>query len=490
MSDVVSKLNIDNIDYDIKDRLSRNPNWNETYEEGSLPVAEEYVGTSIHKITDALNSLSDDYATKNELSTAVTMLQTNFRNGVDLIATACDEMGSTPAGQYPYTPEAVADAIRAIPSGGGTPYSMFPQEMLGFIYGGDSCDFHYNIVDNDNIVIAHIIPTTDDSSITMNFSIQLRSYYSGTITFSIIIDNETTISNVASAVIEEGNEEIVSFSYTFSPALTPEYHIITLKANTTEGLYQVDIICPLCNLYGYNFIGAVNVGYYLINGAFSNYYIPSNFINPSNPITYKLDYVHGCGRPSIEDIANAMNNHYVNQFDTGTCFYMKGIDAYEEYNEQTGEYDIITPDILDVFMFNDGKFRYNHSTARSDEHDISEYHYFILPTANIFLNSFDHINIHGRMVSKSGNINSYARIEHLDLIRQNLNTVEKYGDPYSDSIYLDDFSEGEEFTFTTELYKPVNNYISFICIAILSTKIDSDPFTLEIDKIWGTNEND
>ena len=483
MSDVVSKLNIDNIDYDIKDRLSRNPNWDETYEEGSLPVAEEYVGTSIHKITDALNS----YATKNELSTAVTTLQTNFQNGVDLIAKACDDRGSTPAGQYPYTPEAVADAIRAIPSGGGTPYSMFPQEVLGFIYGGDSCDFHYNIVDNDNVVVAHIIPTTDDSSITMNFSIQLRSYYSGTVTFSIIIDNETTIPNIASAVMDAstGDEKVVSFSYTFSPALTPEYHVITLKVNMTEGLYQVDIVSPLCNLYGYNFISAVNVGYYLINGAFSNYYIPSNFINPSNCITYELDHGSGCGFP-LEDETAAMNNHYANQFDTGTCFYMKGIDAYEKYNEETGEYDVIVPDILDVFMFNNGKFRYTHSVVRSIGYEVSEYHYFILPVTNIFLNSFEQINIHGRMVSKSGNINGYARIAHFDLMRQNLNRVERYGSSEYDGIYLNDLSEGDEFTLISDLHKPTSNYISFIGIAIISTKIDNDPFTLEIDKIWGT----
>lgn len=464
MANEIEMINVLGIDYEVVDATARK-NIN-----------------SLDERVDIVEGLCDTFATKNELSA----VRQSFQNGVDLIAEACDDRGSTPAGQYPYTPQAVADAIRAIPSGGGTPYSMFPQEVLGFIYGGDSCDFHYNIVNNDNVVVAHIIPTTDDSSITMNFSIQLRSYYSGTITFSIIIDNETTISNVASAVIEEGNEEIVSFSYTFSPALTPEYHIITLKANMTEDLYQVDIICPLCNLYGYNFIGAVNVGYYLINGTFSNYYIPSNFINPSNSITYELDHGSGCGFP-LEDVTAAMNNHYANQFDTGTCFYMKGIDAYEKYNEETGEYDVIVPDILDVFTFNNGKFRYTHSIVRSDEYDTGEYHYFILPIANIFLNSFEQINIHGRMVSKSGNINSYAKIAHFDLIRQNLNRVEKYGDSDYDVVYLNDLSEGDEFTLTANLYEPVSNYISFICIAIVSTKIDNDPFILEIDKIWGTN---
>lgn len=467
MANEIEMINVSGTDYEVADATAR-----------------ENIN-SLDERVDIVEGLCETFATKNELGA----VRQSFQDGVDLIVDACEYKGSTPAGQYPYTPQAVADAIRAIPSGGGTPYSMFPQEMLGFMYGGDTCDYHDYIYNNDNVAVAHIIPTTDDSSIIMNFSIQLKSYYSGTVTFSIIIDNETTIPNVASVTMEENDEKVVSFSYTFSPALTPEYHVITLKANMTGSLYQVDITCPLCNLYGYNFIGVVNVGYYLINGAFSNYYIPSNFINPSNPIVYELDHDDGCGFP-LEDIANAMNNHYVNQFDTGTCFYMKGIDVYEKYNEETGEYDMIVPDILDVFMFNNGKFRYSHSTARSDEHDINEHHYFILPIANIFLNSFEQINIHGRMVSKSGNINSYAVVEHFNLIRQNLNRVQKYRDGDHDSVFLNDFSEGDEFTLTADLYKPISNYTSFICISITNTKIDSDPFTLEIDKIWGTNEND
>jgi hypothetical protein len=359
MANEIEMINVSGTDYEVADATAR-----------------ENIN-SLDERVNIVESLCDTFATESELSAVRQDLERSFRNGVDLIAEACKDRGSTPAGQYPYTPQAVADAIKAIPSGGGgTPYSMFPQEVLGFTYGEvGSCDFHDHISDNDNVVVAHIIPTTDDSSIAMNFSIQLSSYYSGTITFSIIIDNKTTISNVASAVMEEGDGAVVSFSYTFSPSLTPEYHVITLKANMTKGFYQVDITCPLCNLYGYNFIAVVNVGDYLINGAFSNYYIPSNFINPSNPITYELDHGTGCGFP-LEDIVNAMNNHYVSQFDTGTCFYMKGIDAYEEYNEETGEYNMVIPDILDVFTFNDGKFRYNHSTARSND-GIYEHHYFL-----------------------------------------------------------------------------------------------------------------
>ena len=143
MSDV-SKINIDNIDYDIKDELSRNPNWDETYEEGSLPVAKEYVGTSIHKIRDILNDFSDDYATKNELSTAVTALQTNFQTGVDLIVEACEDKGSTPAGQYPYTPQAVADAIDAIQTGGN--YMTKEIREDGTYYASDDGVDAYDIV--------------------------------------------------------------------------------------------------------------------------------------------------------------------------------------------------------------------------------------------------------------------------------------------------------------------------------------------------------
>ncbi|HRT02962.1 MAG TPA: hypothetical protein P5513_03385 [Candidatus Diapherotrites archaeon] len=69
---------------------------------------------------DAIDVNYDDTVTQlgvSNVQRAIEQLKANFQTGVDLIVEACEDKGSTPAGQYPYTPQAVADAIDAIQTG-------------------------------------------------------------------------------------------------------------------------------------------------------------------------------------------------------------------------------------------------------------------------------------------------------------------------------------------------------------------------------------
>ena len=128
----VSKLNINNIDYDIKDTKSRFPQWTSDPVAG-LPVSEEYIGTSVKKITQYLNNLGN-LAFKNSLTSeeiitslgyiptrqsdfeeAIATLQENFQAGVDAVYNAVAAKGSTPAS---HSLSDVVDAIGRISTGG------------------------------------------------------------------------------------------------------------------------------------------------------------------------------------------------------------------------------------------------------------------------------------------------------------------------------------------------------------------------------------
>lgn len=510
---VVSKMNIDNTYYDIKDSLSRNPQWNEEYEPGSIPVEGEYIGTSIHKIADVLSDLSDDFATKNELSTAVTTLQTNFQAGVDKVANACIGKGSTPV--EPYTPDSVADAINAI-SGGGTlvekvitengvydpqeddadgyslvtvatpsrePYSMFPQEIPDWNFSYDHCQDNTNIrfINGQNVFKAHIL-ASEDNLIKLNFFGLVMNPTSSSGSLSLVIDDDssTTISDIGTYSFSEEDSDLTPYSltYTLPIQLSAGYHTIALRPDNTTG-YDVTFAASLFNIYGYNFSEVVNAGYYLLDGVFSIYYIPDNFINPSNPIVYELGHGGGgCGGGSMEGVDTAMNSHYTSQFDTGICFHMEGIDSSLETEE--------LPDIEDTLVFNNGKFIYNHSTARTQYSEIFEYHYFILPVTKQFFKSFSYINIHGKLVSKTGEVNSSAQVFPFALLRNNQNRVSmSYYE--EDHEYINNLSEGDEFTVTTDLHLPQSDDVSFIGFCVYGISTDDSPFILEIDKIWGSS---
>ena len=481
----INLINCDNSDYGLADDKVR----------GRVTTIENLLNNkNISNINEMAFEEKKDQTSKDDLNNAVTTLnntiedmQENFTDSVDQIAQACIGAGSTPEGEPPYSPEAVAVAIAKIPQGGGgIPYSMFPQQVLGFIYGGDSCSYDYQIEDNDDVIVAHIVPTTNDSSIVMNFKIQLYSNDAGTVTFSLIVDDVVVVQDIASATFSGEYEEqkIVSFNYTFDPALTNEYHVIALRANMSSGLYSVSPLCPLCSLYGSNFEEVQNVGCYLVNNIFSNYYIPSGFTipnnPPTNPIVYQLDN-EGSTWGSCqygEEVDTAMNSYYYDQFDSGVSFYMKGITNYEDPET----HESITPSIADILIFSNGKFIYNHSEAKT--YEVMEYHHFILPVIGKFFNMFRRLCIHGKMVSRSGSINHNNKICPLILERVSQNRVEE-PDSYDDSIYCSDLEENEEFTLYIEIPTPENNNIQFIGFSFLNMNSNDDAFTIEIDKIQG-----
>ena len=480
----INLINCDNSDYGLADDKVR----------GRVTTIENLLNNkNISNINEMAFEEKKDQTSKDDLNNAVTTLnntivemQENFMDSVDQIAEACRGAGSAPEGEPPYSPEAVAEAIAKIPQGGGggTPYSMLPQEVLGFIYGGDACSYNNQIEDNDDVIIAHVVPTTNDSSIAMNFKIQLQSYYAGTVTFSLVVDDVVVAQNIVSVTFleEEYNQKIVSFNYTFDPSLTNEYHVIALRANMSSGLYSVYTLCPLCSLYGSNFEEVQNVGCYLVNNIFSSYYTPSGFTTPNNPptnpIVYQLDNegsMDSCWYG--EEVDTVMSSSYYDQFDSGVSFYMNGVTNYQDPET----YEPITPNIADTLIFSNGKFIYNHSEAKT--YNVMEYHYFILPVIGKFFNMFRKLCIHGKMVSKSGSINYDSKIYPLILERVSQNRVEKRES--DDYIYCSDLQEDDEFTAHINIPTPENDNIQFIGFYFFNMGSDSDAFTIEIDKIQG-----
>lgn len=213
--------------------------------------------------------------------------------------------------------------------------------------------------------------------------------------------------------------------------------------------------------------------YYFIKDYFSRQFTPNNFVKPFNPIIYPLQNTDLCGFP-LEEVDTVMNRDYVERFDDGISFYMKGTSGYMDAE---GQYDPV-----DTLIFNNNKFVYTHSISSSYREDVSEYHYFILPVKdNFFKDFYDYyLEIHGKMVSKSGN-NIYGQIKPVMLRRVNQNRVEE--DYFYNETYIDNLNINEEFIVSDHLPSSEDDCTNFIgfCICV-NTK--SDPFTLEIDSLY------
>ena len=416
-------------------------------------------------------------------------MKETFQGGVEACYNACVTKGSTPAS---YALGDVVQGILDIPTG-GEPYAMFPQEISGrdfYPSGYYELTDYLPLTENNDLVVAHIIPT-GDTNITVLFSGDIGTSYTGTVTFSLVIDNTTTIPNIGTVTIDQldyGERQHFSMSYTLSSSLSSGYHTLALRATFESGFSGGEIYWALCSFYGTGFVAVQNPGYYLINGAFSSYYTPSNFISPINPITYQLlNDLQYCGWP-CEELNTAMNAHFSSQFDTGVCFHMEGISGYEQYDPETGDPEVIIPDIEDTLIYSNGKFVYSHSQKRTfpDAHDIvTEAHHFILPIISKFFELYNSIYIHGRMVSRSGDINGSGEIEPFVLKRLNQSTVDLV--EYGDYQYLDSLNTDDEFTVCYNFPDIQNNYIQFIGFSLLYLDTGNDPFTIEIDKIWGSN---
>lgn len=168
----VSKLNINNIDYDIKDPKSRNPRWNEVDpSEQNLPVEGEYIGTSIKKITARLNDLgalaykdnlsgveiinylgytpADDAEFHREIQT----LQENFQAGVDAIYNACRTKGSTPASK------SLSDVVNGILNieTGGTYMTKEISEDGTYYPTDDGVDAYNLVIVSKDVGIPHTV---------------------------------------------------------------------------------------------------------------------------------------------------------------------------------------------------------------------------------------------------------------------------------------------------------------------------------------------
>ena len=551
----VSKLNINNIDYDIKDPKSRNPRWNEVDpSEQSLPIEGEYIGTSIKKITARLNDLgalaykdnlsdveiinylgytpADDAEFHREIQT----LQENFQAGVDAIYNACRAKGSTPAskslsdvvaginniptggnymtksvtanGSYYATDDGVDaynivqvnvdpnvcetlsitsngtyDAEDAgyngykeitvnVPSSGGENTFMYPQEVNAYYYdvGGYGLVECYITLDYDtDIIIAHLYVNDSDNSITYNLK------GSGTIgdkdpdAFSIVIDNagqpiQATTTYSPCTLHTNDPSDLTDFIITCTlPTLNTGYHTLTLRSNTYG---EIDYFQNI--LYGNNF-ESISPCAYLENGNF-DYFAPLSLIIPTNPITYELQ------GSTPEDVCDVMNNNYSDTFDSGNSYYMNWITPYEEEGTQVP--------IGDTFEYDNGKLVYTHNGDRNYEDTVYEEHHFILPIDGSIFNYCKYINIHCRIDEQAAN--GYISVRAIERIETD--EVE-----YSDGS-LNPPHEGvggglhyDEFVVSLETGLIYNSDINFIEIVLTEVPTDSTSFTLEIDKIWGSN---
>ncbi|MBR2246570.1 MAG: hypothetical protein IJ880_06045 [Bacilli bacterium] len=430
-----------------------------------------------------------------EVNQEITEMKATFQAGVEACYNACVTKGSTPAS---YALRDVVQGILNISSGGGDAYSMFPQEILGenlYPTGCYQLTDYLPLTDSDNLVIAHIIPT-GDTNITVLFNGDIETSYAGTITFSLVIDNTTTIPNIGTITIghlDYGERQSFSMSYTLTNSLSSGYHTLALRATFGSGLYGGQIYWALCSFYGTGFIAVQNPGYYLINGAISSYYTPSNFVTPTNPTTYQLYcYYDQGGCAVIEDIEEAMNNHYSDTFDSGVSYHIEAIDGYwvETENPETGEtdYEYIVPDISDTLTYTNGKFVYDHSVTRTFPDGsgvgVKEQHYFILPINPLFLGLYDYVNIHGKLAYKDDTID-YTTLKIVFFERVDEDEIE-FNNNYNDMSFSS-LDENDEFILSFDMSDFNNNSINFIGIYFSNMDSSDDPYTVEIDKIWGSN---
>lgn len=422
-------------------------------------------------------------------------MKRSFRAGVDACYDACEVKGSRPAS---HALDDVVQGILDIPTGGGSGdcYSMFPQEIRG--YNDEACtsfEGYLTFNDGSDIYTAHII-SSDSNSINVNCLCKIKSYYIGTVSFSLVIDGTTVIPNIASVYVD-GYAKEFTFSYTLLSPLSNGYHVLSVRSDLPSDMYYGEMGWPMCTFYGNGFTAAQYLGYYLINGTFCTYYTPSNFVVPTNPITYELyNYFEPGGCIMYEDVEEAINNHYSNTFDSGNSYHIEGIEGYltEIIDPETGDTDweYIVPSIADTLSYTNGKIIYNHSDARrfpstgGCDVGVKEQHCFILPINAMFLGLYNYINIHGKLSRKDGVMNYDDILDLVFFERIAQDELSCREDSYYSYIDLTYFGENEEFTLSFDISNISNNRINFIGIHFRSIDSADDPFTIEIDKIWGS----
>lgn len=477
MANEIEMINVSGIDYEVVDATARiNIN-------------------SLDERVDIVEGLCDTFATKNELRAVRQDLESSFQDGVDLIAEACDDRGSTPAGQYPYTPQAVADAIRAIPYGGGPCYSMIPQEIHR--HGSDWCCAEYRpyiIIDKDvDIFVAHILPISETNSISINIDVDLYSYYTGTIDFSLVIDNNSAvIPNIGSVTITETYTYTkCTISYTFSTPLTMEYHTLSVRPSA-EYSFSAEGYQFMCSVYGTGFTAVEYPGMYLINSNFVNF-IPSNFTipnnPPNNPIVNTLAH-NNLGNPcDMETIVDAMDSCSAD-FDSGKSFYFKGCSGYEYWDEKPGcggQQVYVPINSADTLTFGNGKFTYTHTKRVFSDDDYEscyEVHSFLMPFINKLFAAGNYINIHGTITSMGGQPTYQVdNCRPIVIMREDEVTIHNQID--GNTLDWSSYYQGDQFILSVNVSNINSNYINFIGL-YFNIRTNQDPFTIEIDKIQVT----
>ena len=454
----------------------------------------EYLELNLPEGDDYYN-VEDFNENAQKIDQTIHEMKESFQTGVEACYNACVTKGSTPAS---YALGDVVQGILNISGGSGEACTIIPQEMLGrnlFPQGYYSYTEYLPLSDSDDLIIAHIIPETD-SNINIVLSGDIESSYSGTITFSLLIDNTTTIPNIGSVTVghlDYDEKQNFTFSYSLTTSLSYEYHTLAIRASFSSGFNGGQVYWTTCYLYGTGFVAA-NVGGYLVNGEFMNF-IPYNFSTPTNPIVYQLitDPGEYGSCVSIEDYEEAMNAHYPSSFDSGNSFHLEGITGYWDSTwdeEDPPEY--IIPPIADTLSYGNGKFTYSHTISRSFpvagygcDVAVKEEHSFLLPIMGKCFNLFDYINIHGKMIGTTES----GVVSIMLLKRTSQSTVDysDYGYQY-ELVELSNLSNNEEFTISVSVDDINNNNINFIGIYFYDVSSDEDPFSVEVDKIWGTHE--
>ena len=400
-----------------------------------------------------------------------TMKQT-FQAGVEACYDACVTKGSTPAS---YALSDVVQGILDIETGGGDFTFMYPQEVADLYMQLGGCGFidWIDFENNKDIVVGHFI-TSSDNSIEYNIKGTAEFYEKHSDSFSIVIDNTTVIpvtTTYAPSSIptnDPGYDEYFcdfNISFALSNSLTPGYHTLALRCTNVGGtMYHFQNI-----IYGNNFTPAI-AGGYLVNGNLIQF-IPDNFIIPTNPTVYDLG-----GTYNAEDICDVMNNHFSSSFDTGISYQMQWITPYEEDGE--------TVEIEDTFVYTNGKFIYSHHGDRAYSDTVYEDHYFILPVNGDLFKYCPYINIQCKVddtYSSQGNL-IIKVLERVD--EDELSYSSGSLNPYpQDLSYL----EYDNFIVSLETGLISNSNINFIAICFTDVPTDVSDFTIEINKIWGSN---
>lgn len=470
MADIIDQLEVNYHDYEVCDSSARadiatiNDKFDDYVTKAEL---EDY----------ATKEELDDYATVTALNTAITTtaataqtnleaavadLQESFQDGVDKVANACIGKGSTPVS--PYTPDTVADAIDAIPTGGsGDCYSMFPQEIFG--RDEEGCSDGTIQIHNNEFLCAAYLTVTDTPTIKINLSMDMNSFYEGDLTVSLYVD-DVFVTYLDPAVFQipaySSSSKVIGYnsSYTFNTPLSIGQHSISIKMGMSSSLKWVSCNYMMFDVYGSGFTSNIVYNKYFYNGEFN--YVPNNFVIPTNPVLYTLD-IHddGCGQ-SVEDVDDAMNDHFSSQFDSGSSFYMKGIITS------------VGQAINDTFTYSNNKFIYNHFTSAENSEEL---HYFVLPVTGNFFEKYEYIRIRGKVtMTSSAHGDIYAGI----LKRVDQNTV-------TDHAYmqesLSNLSDNEEFILDLSTHNLNTNYIHFIVIGVTYVATHDDPFTVEFNEI-------